>query len=175
MTIQDHSRRQIRGLQILLLEGAKAESHPLGRGVPPVVEVRDDLDRPVEGAEVTFDLPVTGAGGFFGGNERTATVLTNWQGQATSPLFTVGPQTGPFTIRVSARFRDVNSQISVIQSVSVRPRTTEAILRPRSSHKKWIVVGVIAGAGAAGLAYALTRGSTAPVKINLGGAAFTQP
>jgi hypothetical protein len=124
---------------------------------------------------VTFDLPVTGAGGFFEGNERTATVLTNSQGQATSPLFTVGPQTGPFTIRVSARFRDVNSQISVIQSVSVRPRTTEAILRPRSSHKKWIVVGVIAGAGAAGLAYALTRGSTAQVKINLGGAAFTQP
>ncbi|MBL8237975.1 MAG: hypothetical protein JNM66_11180, partial [Bryobacterales bacterium] len=51
-------------LRVLVLEGANAiNSIPNRSATFPVVEVRDENDLPVEGAEVVFELPATGPGG----------------------------------------------------------------------------------------------------------------
>jgi hypothetical protein len=89
--------------------------------------------------------------------------------------FTMGSEIGPFYIRVRAKYRDLAAQTSIIQAVTVRPRPTEAILRPRHPARKWVILGVIAGAGGGGLAYALTRSTSHPIRISLGGSVFTQP
>ncbi len=172
---RDPQRPAIRGLQILVLEGVKAESYPGRPGAQPVIEVRDDLDRPVEGAEVVFDLPMVGPGGAFQDGEKRFTTKTNSQGQAMAAPFTTNPQVGPFTMRVSVKYRGLLAQASVVQLTATKPRSAEAIMRPKSSTKKWVVLGVIAGAAGGGLAYGLTRGSAHPVRINVGGAVFTQP
>jgi hypothetical protein len=172
---QNSWEHQARGLQILVLEGSRAESYPGSLGISPVVEVRDDVDRPVEGALVTFDLPQTGPGGTFQGGDRSFTAKTNAQGQAMPPRFTMGSTLGPFYIRVSAKYRDLRAQTSILQAAAVRPRPTEAILRPRHTARKWVILGVIGGAGGGGLAYALTRGTSHPIKISIGGSVFTQP
>ena len=172
---RDPQRPPIRRLQILVLEGVKAESYPGRPGVPPVIEVRDDLDRPVENAEVEFDLPMVGPGGTFQDGGKRFTTKTNFQGQAMPGPFTTSPQVGPFTVRVSVKYQGLLAQTSVIQITAMKPRTAEAILRPKSSSKKWVVLGVIAGAAGGGVAFALTRGSAHPVRINVGGAVVTQP
>src|SRR5215831_8024651 len=100
---------QPRSLQILVLEGSRAESHPGSLGIAPVVELRDDVDRPVEGAIITFNLPLTGAGGIFQSGERSFTAKTNAQGQAMPTQFTMGSALGPFHIRVSAKYRDLTA------------------------------------------------------------------
>jgi hypothetical protein len=172
---QNPWEHQVRGLQILVLEGSKAESYPGSPGITPVVEVRDDIDRPVEGAQVTFNLPQSGPGGTFARGDRSFTTKTNAQGQAMPMNFTVGPALGSFYVRVSTTYRDLSAQASILQTVAVRPRPTEAILRPRHPARKWVILGVIGGASAGGLAYALTRGASHPIKISVGGSVFTQP
>src|SRR5882724_8811128 len=61
-----------RELRVLILEGEGAMNNlELGIYAPLVVEVRDDNDKPVEAAEVTFQLPTAGPGGSFPGNQST--------------------------------------------------------------------------------------------------------
>ena len=52
--------------KIVALQGEGAINNiKAGIATEPVVEVRDDRDLPVAGVEVTFQLPTSGAGGFF--------------------------------------------------------------------------------------------------------------
>src|SRR5690349_21374702 len=67
----------------------------------PVVEIRDENGLPLEGADVTFDLPPTGPSGAFAGAQLTFKTKTNYQGQA-SATFAPNMQTGRFTIKVTA-------------------------------------------------------------------------
>src|SRR5205085_8998331 len=53
----------------------------------PVVEIRDDANRVVPGAQVTFTLPVLGAGGTFASGKTTSTVTTAAQGRARAEEF----------------------------------------------------------------------------------------
>jgi hypothetical protein len=53
-------------LKVLILQGDGAMNDIRTRiGRSPVVEVRDEQDRPQAGAIVNFSLPSTGAGGSF--------------------------------------------------------------------------------------------------------------
>src|SRR5260370_10232183 len=118
---------------------------------------------------------MVGPGGGFQDGEKRFTIKTNSQGQGMADPFTTNPQVGPFTMRVSVKYRGLLAQASVVQLTATKPRSAEAIMRPKSSTKKWVVLGVIAGAAGGGLAYGLTRGSAHPVRINVGRALFTQP
>src|SRR6185503_21069676 len=76
-------------LKIVVIEGEGAKNNIRQRlAAQPVVEVRDEADKPVPGAEVVFQLPAAGAGGVFNGWMRTQTVKTNAQGQAAATGFT---------------------------------------------------------------------------------------
>src|SRR5581483_12164705 len=68
----------VAGLKILVLEGQNAvNSTSAHQAIQPVVEVRDQDDRPVEGASVVFRLPPSGPGGTFPNNAATQTVRTD--------------------------------------------------------------------------------------------------
>src|SRR5690242_15505852 len=72
----------VESLAIYVLEGQN-EMHDVRNRVTatPVVEVRDDNGQPIEGAEVTFELPPMGPSGTFAGQALTYTAKTNTQGQ----------------------------------------------------------------------------------------------
>ena len=58
------------GLKIVVLEGEGAFNDiKRKRARNPVVEVRDEANHPVAGAEVVFTLPETGAGGTFAASQ----------------------------------------------------------------------------------------------------------
>ena len=68
------------GLRIQVIDGEGAINNiQLGSGREPVVEVRDESDKPVPGAKVTFSLPERGPGGTFFGASRNLTITTNEQ------------------------------------------------------------------------------------------------
>ncbi|MGB9604559.1 MAG: hypothetical protein ACPL88_01615, partial [Bryobacteraceae bacterium] len=90
-------------LKVVVIEGEGAVNNIRTRSaVAPVVEVRDENDKPVVGAEVVFQLPPAGPGGVFHGWMRTQTVRTNEQGRAAASGYTPNDQPGRFNIKVTA-------------------------------------------------------------------------
>jgi hypothetical protein len=158
------------GLKIIVLEGNDAvNSITRNVAIPPVVEVRDADNRPIEGASVTFELPSSGPGAFFPGRVLTKTVITNSQGQAAATGLMPNGQAGSFDITVTAKFGNETRTTLIRQTNS----TGEALLRAgKPSGFPWKKVLLISGgaAAAAVTAILLTRdgNSTPTVTINPG-------
>ena len=84
-------------VKIVVLQGEGAQNNTRSRvGVNPVVEVRDESDKPVAGAEVVFQLPAAGPGGVFNGWMSTQTARTNEKGPDLRP--------GPATAEVGCAY-----------------------------------------------------------------------
>src|SRR5271155_3599823 len=68
----------VKNLKILALSG-NGEMNDLERRVmaPLVVQILDQNDRPVEGAEVVFRFPLNGPGATFPGGKTSVTIRTN--------------------------------------------------------------------------------------------------
>jgi len=65
----------LESLKILVLQGQNAVNNVTsGAATMPVVEVHDENDQVLEGADVTFELPATGPGGTFPGGLVVKTV-----------------------------------------------------------------------------------------------------
>lgn len=148
-----------KSIRIVPLEGEGASNDISTRTVtPPVVEVRDENDLPVEGAQVIFQLPSTGAGGTFGNNERTLMTVTNSRGQAMARGFDVNNVSGSFSIRVTATFHGLKATYIMGQTNQTRAAA------PRRG-RKWVWIALAgAGAAAAGATIAL-RQSDSPTSI----------
>jgi hypothetical protein len=142
-------------LRIFVLEGQGAvNSIPRHTATMPVVEVRDENDKPVEGAEVVFELPATGPGGFFPGQQRTKRSETNLQGQAAA-AFAPNTIAGRFTIRVTATAGNRTGHAAITQTNSLAAEQPEV----KRKFGRWKILAV-AAAGAAVLGIVLaTRGS----------------
>lgn len=163
----------ISSLKLLVLQGRDAVNDIQGRTFTiPIIELRDDNDQPVEGAQVIFSLPANGPGGFFPGNTITFTTRTNAQGQASAP-FTPNGVPGRFTIQVTATSIDRIGQVSIPQS-----NGTVEVGAPRRRwfqptwKKSLILAGVTAGAVI--LAVELTR-SSPTVVVSAGPPVFGGP
>jgi len=150
-------------LKIVPLAG-KGEMNDLERRVmaPLVVEVLDQNDRPVEGAEVVFRFPVNGAGATFSDGKSSRTVRTNGQGQAAALNWTANNQTGNFNVHVTVTYGNQGGEIDV--PMSNVTRIVEGNNKVVAKHggwwsPTWVKVAVIGGtvALAAGIALA-TRG-----------------
>ncbi len=148
------------GLKIFVLEGAGA-TNSLVTQEPSmvVVEVRDQNDRPVEGADVTFELPSTGPGGTFAGGSFVRTTRTNAQGQA-GVTYAPNPQVGRFDLKVSAKLGDRTGGAVIHQATGIgTPATDERRRAGKLGGKKLaLIVGAAAAAGVAILL--VTRGSS---------------
>jgi hypothetical protein len=160
------------GLKIVVIQGEGATNNIRTKAVTlPVVEVRDDNDKPVANAEVIFQLPAAGPGGVFNGWMRNQTVRSNAQGQAGADGLTPNDEEGRFNIKVTATSGTKTGSVIIGQSNVRGAGGAQA----KSGRKTlWIVLGVIAVGGIAG-GVAATRGDsntttvvTVPVTITAG-------
>lgn len=156
-------------LKIVPLEGHNAVNYLVVRAAtPPVVEVRDENDRPVEGAQVTFKLPTSGPGATTGNGEKTQTTTTDIRGQAGVQNYTTNTIAGRFIIEVTAAYQDRTAQFLMVQTNSLAAVPPELGGPKKSNVWKWVIVGAIAGAGAGLGVYFGTRGGNTPISVAIG-------
>ena len=152
----------MKSLKVTALAGNKA-MNDLERGLmtPLVVQVLDQNDRPVEGAEVVFRFPLNGPGATFRGGNTSQTVRTNGQGQAAAMNWTANNQVGTFEVHVTAAYGNQLGETTV--SMSNVTRIVDEGKGGRKQAKwyssKWVKIALIAGGAAtvAGIVLA-TRG-----------------
>lgn len=166
------------GIRILVLQGNRSINNvPNGMVTVPVVEIRDENDRVVEGAKVTFNLPAS-AGTFEKGGS-TAEIVTNYQGQAVAPSFKPA-QLGAYVIEVAAEFANMKAAAKIPQSNSDRLFEPFPPVEKKggifSGKKKWIwIAGAAAGAGIGVWAARRNSGNNDIITVIPGGVAVGGP
>ena len=166
----------VKNLKVIALAG-KDEMNDLERHVmaPLVVEVLDQNDRPVEGAEVVFRFPIQGPSATFADQKTAQTVRTNTQGEAAAMNWTANGQVGTFQVHATATYGNQMGEITIPMSNVTRIVETKRIGRQQ---KKWwttrtFKIAVIAGGAAAVAGIVLaTRGgggtkTTAPTTVTI--------
>ena len=150
------------GLKLVVLQGEGAFNDIRRKtGRDPVVEVRDEKDRPVAGAQVVFTLPEAGPSGTFAGGGQTHTTTSGANGMAAAPGLKPNDVEGRFPIRVTATLGGRTASITISQNNTLAGGAV-ATGQQRGGGKKWLLV--VVGAGASGGVLAATRrgGSSAP-------------
>lgn len=112
------------------------------------VIVRDGNRRPLSNASVTFTLPREGPGAVFSDGSYTATVESDADGYAAVQGLHANGMAGQYRIQVEARYRDQSASSSIAQF-------NMAVSGRKKGNGKWMTVGLIAGAAAAGAVFGL--------------------
>jgi hypothetical protein len=140
------------GLNIRILEG-QGQKYALGsratRGA--MVEITDDLGKPVEGATVTFRLPDQGAGGVFSNGSKTEVAASRANGHVQVWGMEWNRTPGPFEMRITAAKGDAHAG-TILLSLAEAGETSppKAVSSGHFGHKwLWVALGVGAAAGAA--------------------------
>src|SRR5712692_2000933 len=136
---------QGRGLKILVIDGEGAINNiQTGAGREPVVEVRDENDKPVAGAKVTFSLPERGPGGTFFGASRNLSLTTNEQGRAAGNGFRPNLQEGRFQIQVTAAAGDQTATAVISQSNILPTGGVNRVVKPNHRFGTGKIIAVLA-------------------------------
>lgn len=144
------------GIKIQVLEGDGAINNVRQRkSREPLVRVVDDDNQPVRGATVTFVLPDRGPGGEFAGDVRELAIVTDEKGQAVGRGLMPNQQVGKYQIRVVASYRGERVE-AVINQMNAEPAGSGGAVHS----KKILLIAVIGGAAAAGLALAVGHGGS---------------
>jgi hypothetical protein len=149
------------GIKILILEGQHATNSVQGAtAIPPVLEIRDENDLPIEGATVTFQLPQNGPGGFFPGQKLTLTTKTDFRGQVGATGLVPNEKEGTFHIHVTVTEGARTAEATITQTNSASTLSMAEAPRKKSLWRsKYVLIG--AGAAvAATLVIVLTHGSS---------------
>lgn len=161
-------------LNLYVLEGQNAVNSLADRTIThPVVEVRDANDHPVEGADVTFELPAAGPGGVFNNQQKVFKTKTTLSGQATAILIP-DAQPGKYTIRVTATYRNQSGETSITQTNAAESTAVLEARKNRSfwSKWKWYLIAAAAAGVAGGVVLGTRNGNTAaaspPITIGTG-------
>lgn len=129
------------------------------------VMVTDETGKPVDMAAVSFRLPDEGASGTFNTGLRTEIVTTGPDGRATVWGMQWNKTPGPVEIRITAIKEQARAGIISTQYLSdaVVPKAGgEGVFTASHGGHKWLWVGLIAaGAAGGGLAFGMSKGSTA--------------
>ena len=166
-----------KSLRVIALAG-DGEMNDLERRVmaPLVVQVVDQNDRPVEGADVVFRFPLNGPGALFADQKNAKTARTNAQGQAAATGWAANGELGKFQVHVTAAYGNQIGEITISMTNVERLAKDGKTYRSKHRHwysSKWAKIGLIAAGAAvvAGIVLA-TRGSggttTHPVTISPG-------
>jgi hypothetical protein len=161
-------------LKIMVLAG-NGEMNDLERRVmaPLVVQVVDQNQRPLEGAEVVFRFPLNGPSASFPGGKTSLTVRTSGTGQAPALNWMANAQVGTFEVHVNATYGNQVGETTLSMENVTRIDEAKKTAKHESlwSHR-WFKIAVIGGAAAAiGIGVFLaTRGgkSGSTVTINPG-------
>ena len=149
----------VQNLKVIALAG-KDEMNDLERHVmaPLVVEVLDQNDRPVEGAEVVFRFPLQGPGATFPDQKTSQTVRTNSQGEAPARNWVANNQVGAFQVHATATYGNQMGEITIPMSNVTRIVETK---RDRRRQNWWSTrkfkIAVIAGGAAIATAIILAK------------------
>jgi len=141
------------------------------------VEVRDQNDRPIEGATVVFRLPPSGPGGAFPGNSPTFSTRTNAQGQAAASGFVPNDALGRFDIHATATLQNRTGEATISQTNS---SNSLALIPPHGPsiwhrHKYLLIGGGAAIVGGVVIALILSgSGSKQQVTITPGQVTINQ-
>jgi len=142
----------IKGLKILVLAG-NGEMNDLERKVmaPLVVQVLDQNDRPVEGADVVFRFPLNGPSATFSGGRTSLTVRSNGTGEAAAVNWMANGEVGAIDVHVTATYGNELGETTVKMS-NVTKIVEGSKKLGKQSHwysPTWVKVAVIAGAAGA--------------------------
>jgi hypothetical protein len=168
----------VKNLKLLVLAG-NGEMNDLERRVmaPLVVQVLDQNDRPVEGAEVVFRFPLNGPSATFPGAKISQIVRTNGTGEAAAVNWMANGEVGQLEVHVTATYGNEQGETTVKMS-----NVTKIVEGSRKGGKAnhwysptWVKVALIAGAAGAVVGIVLaTRGgghsgsSSPPITITPG-------
>jgi hypothetical protein len=131
---------------------------------PLVVEVLDQNDRPVEGADVVFRFPLNGPGATFPNQKTSQTSRTNAQGEAAATGWTANGEVGRFQIHATATYGNQMGETTF--SMTNVTRIVESAKKNRKQKKWWSTrtfkIAVIAGGAAivAGIVLAKETGGS---------------
>lgn len=153
----------IRSLRVIALAGNQEMNDLENRVMADlVVQVLDQTDQPVEGADVVFRFPPEGPSAAFAGQNLAQTFRTNADGQVAATGWTANGKVGSFKVQVTAT-RGVEQGSAVITMTNVT-RITNANKKAGEKHWWSTTWGKVAiGAGAAAVIAAvilLTHGSS---------------
>ncbi len=150
-------------LQVRLLDEGAAFT-PGSRTAGLSIEVTDELGRPVANAAVSLRLPFEGAGGMFANGLNTEVVTTGADGRATTSPVRWSREPGAVEVRITAVKGQLRAgtlaAVKLGEGLAQPGRPAAAKITRGKSHKKWLIIGLVAAAGAgAGIATAL-KGSS---------------
>lgn len=142
----------VQSLRVSALAGNRA-MNDLERGVmsPLVVQVLDQNDNPVEGADVVFRFPLNGPGAAFRNGNASQTVRTNGQGQAAALNWTANNQVGTFQVRVTAAYGNQLGEATITMTNVTRIVEDGKSRKKQGSSvwaSKWFKIALIAGGAA---------------------------
>lgn len=136
-------------LKVNVLAGQGAVNNIVqGVAAQPAVEVLDESNAPVVGAEVTFEAPADGPGGTFFGT-RTYTTRTDAKGRAQASGLAPNNQPGKFQIMARAKSEKGTGEAAIAQS-NGGPGTPVSGTVQQNKKKFWIIAGIVAAAAAGG-------------------------
>ena len=141
----------VQGLKVLILAGNN-EANDLSTKImaPLVVQVIDQNDRPVEGAEVIFRFPISGPSAIFTGGKTSQTVRTNGGGQAAAMNWFANDQTGRFDVHISASYGNQVGETTLQMINAAKVERVRSVAKKNQSWfaPTWVKIAVIAaGAG----------------------------
>ncbi|MBV8819824.1 MAG: hypothetical protein JO022_15790 [Acidobacteriaceae bacterium] len=122
-------------LKVLPLAG-NHEKNDVARRVmsPLVVEILDQNDMPVEGAEVVFRFPISGATAAFDHQEPAHSFKSNGQGEAAATGWIANETPGKFTVHVTAsRGNQIGETTIEMENAANLPDPTKLV----KAHKSW--------------------------------------
>lgn len=134
--------------KIVVLQGEGALNNiQSGTATDPVVEVRDSRDLPVSGADVTFQLPSSGPGGFFPGRSLAFKTRTNENGQAAASGLAPNNVPGRFVIRATAALGSSSVTLAIAQRNVANATEAARAAKTHPRTLKWTLIGIAASAG----------------------------
>ena len=138
-------------LRIVIVEGQGAVNNLKQRTArEPVVEIRDENNRPVAGATVVFLLPDKGAGGVFADGSTRFQTLTDQSGRAAARGIAPNNVAGSFRISIEASYLGKTATASILQS--------NVAGAAAGMSGKLLALLAVGGGVAAGAAVALSHG-----------------
>ncbi len=151
--------QQASGLTVTVLKGEGSRNSIKSRtGMPIEVEVRDNQDKFVAGAQVIFQLPSFGPSGSFPGGLLSERTTTGPDGHATMTGFVPNDIEGRFNVKVTADSGSLSGS-AIVSKINVAQLAAD---KPKSRKALWIVIAAGAAGGVAAGVLAGGKGGPAP-------------
>jgi hypothetical protein len=167
----------VRTLKVLPLAGNQ-ELNDLQNKVmaPLVVQVLDQNDRPVEGADVIFRFPLNGPSASFSDQKTAQTFRTNADGQAAATGWAANGKVGTFQVQVTASRGSEQGSTTISMTNVTRITGAQKRTQRKGWFSRWGKFAVAAGAAGVVVAIVLaTRGGSRVITATPGSPSIGAP